>query len=51
MNKYEVSFKDCVTYKRIEAETKGEAIEIALGWWVERMPQIIKCDKIEEEEE
>lgn len=50
MNKYEVSLKDYVTYYEVEAETKEEAIEIALGWWIERMP-CIECNESEEEEE
>ena len=48
MKTWEVFLKDYVTYHGIEAETKEEAIDIALRWWIERIPMYIFCDEIKE---
>ena len=47
MPKFYVSLRDSTDYT-VEANTPEEAIEMALEWWSERMPDIIH---VEEEEE
>lgn len=47
--KWNIGIRDDVEYPNIEADTKEEAVEIALDWWAERMPQILWVDKEEEE--
>ena len=37
--KFTVVVHDNVTYWDIEAETEGDAIELALDWWSCRQPQ------------
>lgn len=44
-----IGLSDDVEYSKIEAETKKEAIEIALEWWSERAPDVLYC--IEDEGE
>lgn len=48
MAKWDICLRDATAYE-IEAKTKGEAIEIALEYWAERLPEILLC-KIKEEE-
>ena len=40
MDKFTISIKDACVYPLIEADTQEEAIEKALEWWNERMPNI-----------
>lgn len=47
MKKFNISLKDFVQYEQIEANTKEEAIQQALEWWIERTPQMV----IEESED
>lgn len=49
MVKWDICLRDVTEYE-IEAETKEEAIEIALDYWSERLPEILWCDEIKEEE-
>ena len=51
MKKFEVILSDFADYGIIEAETKEEAIEMALDWWSERMPDITAEEYDENEEE
>ena len=48
MPKFEVVLRDSVCYCSIEADTKQEAIEKALGWWLERVPEIVSATKEED---
>ena len=48
MPKFEVVLRDSVCYCSIEADTKQEAIEKALGWWLEREPEIVSATKEED---
>lgn len=48
MKKWDICLRDVTEYE-IEAETKEEAVEIALDYWVERLPEILWCDEIKEE--
>ena len=41
MKKFNISLKDFVQYEQIEANTKEEAIQQALEWWIERTPQMV----------
>lgn len=45
--KFTICVHDSVTYCDIEAETEGDAIELALDWWSYRQP---RCEVIEEKE-
>ena len=51
MKNWEVFFKDYVTYANVEAETKEEAIQIALEWWIERTPMVVSCEEMEGEDD
>lgn len=48
MPKFEVILRDSVCYCSIEADTKQEAIEKALDWWLEREPEIVSVIKEED---
>lgn len=39
MSKYKITVTDTVTYY-VEADSDGEAIDMALEWWAERDPLI-----------
>ena len=49
MAKWDISLHDTVDYE-IEAETEEEAFEIALEYWAERIPGILWCHRIKEDE-
>lgn len=42
---WNVGLRDDVEYPNIEAETREEAIEIALEWWSQRDPDVLWCDE------
>ena len=44
MPRYCVDLRDTVSYDGIEADTKEEAIEMALDWWSNRTPDI-NCEE------
>ena len=41
MKEFDIFISDSVQYGKIEANTKEEAIVIALDWWIKRQPNII----------
>ena len=47
---WNVDITDAATYFDVEAETKEEAILIALGWFSERQPTIF-CEEVTENAE
>lgn len=47
---WNVDITDAATYFDVEAETKEEAILIALGWFSERQPTIF-CEEVTEDAE
>ena len=46
---FNVEISDNAWYPEIEAETKEEAIQNALEWWLERQPEI-RCEEVIENE-
>jgi hypothetical protein len=42
--KFNIFLQDIANFTDIEANTKEEAIEIALEWWADRMPAIIALE-------
>ena len=39
--KFDIFLQDMVGFMGIEADNKEQAIEIALEWWAERIPEIL----------
>lgn len=48
MPKFNIEISDNAYYPDVEAENEEEAMYIAVGWWMERNPDI-RCEKVEEE--
>ena len=48
MPKFNVEISDNAYYPDIEAENEEAAMYIAVGWWMERNPDI-HCEEVDEE--
>jgi hypothetical protein len=47
MPKFNIEISDNAYYPDIEAESEEAAMYIAVGWWMERNPDI-HCEEVEE---
>lgn len=48
MPKFNIEISDSAYYPDIEAESEEAAMYIAVGWWMERNPDI-HCEEVQED--